>query len=142
MKKNPSNIRKGAYSQIKPLEIKGAVKTPTIIYSPSENYFEISGKSIPENHNAFFKPVLDWLEEFTANPPEQTSFDVNLEYFNTSSSKILLKIFKTLEKIHSKNKGIEINWHYEEDDLDMKECGLDFSAMLNLPFTLVEEEES
>ena len=142
MKKDPSKIGNGINSQLKPLEIRGAVKTPNITYSPADNYFEISGKSIPEDHNSFFKPVLEWLDDFTANPPEQTKVDVNLEYFNTSSSKILLKIFKTLEKVHLKNKLVEINWHFEEDDLDMKECGQDFSAMLNLPFTLIEEEIS
>jgi len=138
---NSSNNKKEARSQLIPLEIKGAIKTPNIIYFPDENYFEISGKSIPEDHNTFFKPVLDWLDDFTANPPEKTKFDVNLEYFNTSSSKILLRIFKTLEKVQLKNKQIEVTWHFEEDDLDMKECGQDFSAMVNIPFTLIEEEE-
>ena len=141
MENNSSNNENGARSQLRPLEIKGAIKTPKIIYSPDENYFEISGKSIPEDHNTFFKPVLDWLDDFTANPPEKTKFDVNLEYFNTSSSKILLRIFKMLEKVQLKNKQIEVSWHFEEDDLDMKECGQDFSAMVNIPFTLIEEEE-
>jgi len=138
---NSSKYKKGAKSQLRPLEIKGAVKTPSIVYSPDENYFEISGKSIPEDHNTFFKPVLDWLDDFTANPPDKTQFDINLEYFNTSSSKILLRIFKTLEKVQLRNKQIEVKWHFEEDDLDMKECGQDFSAMVNIPFTLIEEEE-
>ncbi len=141
METNSSKYKKGAKSQLRPLEIKGAVKTPSIVYSPDENYFEISGKSIPEDHNTFFKPVLDWLDDFTANPPDKTQFDINLEYFNTSSSKILLRIFKTLEKVQLRNKQIEVKWHFEEDDLDMKECGQDFSAMVNIPFTLIEEEE-
>lgn len=141
METNSSKYGKGAKSQLRPLEIKGAVKTPSIVYSPDENYFEISGKSIPEDHNTFFKPVLDWLDDFTANPPDKTQFDINLEYFNTSSSKILLRIFKTLEKVQLRNKQIEVKWHFEEDDLDMKECGQDFSAMVNIPFTLIEEEE-
>lgn len=141
METNSSKYEKGGKSQLRPLEIKGAVKTPSIVYSPDENYFEISGKSIPEDHNTFFKPVLDWLDDFTANPPDKTQFDINLEYFNTSSSKILLRIFKTLEKVQLRNKQIEVKWHFEEDDLDMKECGQDFSAMVNIPFTLIEEEE-
>ena len=58
METNSSKYKKGAKSQLRPLEIKGAVKTPSIVYSPDENYFEISGKSIPEDHNTFFKPVL------------------------------------------------------------------------------------
>lgn len=128
-------------SNIPELNIKGSLKTPDIRYSPESNQLQIAGKSIPENHTVFFEPVINWLQEFKSNPPEQTKIDVQLEYFNTSSSKVLLKVFKTLEKIRSRNKDIEVNWYYEEDDLDMKECGLDFSAMVNLPFRFIEVEE-
>ena len=128
-------------SNILSLEIKGSLKTPDIIYSPEKNDLLIHGKSIPENHNAFFEPVFKWLQEFKANPPEKTSINVQLEYFNTSSSKAFLKIFKALEKVKSRNKNIEVNWYYEEDDLDMKECGLDFSSLVNLPFNFIEVEE-
>ena len=128
-------------SQIPSLNIKGSLKTPDIRYSPEKNNLVISGKSIPENHNAFFEPVFEWLQKFKANPPEKTEINVQLEYFNTSSSKTFLKIFKALERVKSRNKNIEVNWYYEEDDLDMKECGLDFSAMINLPFKFIEVEE-
>jgi hypothetical protein len=128
-------------TKISELNIRGSLKTPDIRYSPKNNKLQIAGKSIPENHNAFFEPVIQWLQEFKATPPEETIIDVQLEYFNTSSSKVLLKLFKTLEKIRSRNKNIEVNWYYEEDDLDMKECGLDFSAMVNLPFKFIEVEE-
>ncbi len=128
-------------SNIPSLEIKGSFKTPEIRYSPENNDLLISGKSIPENHNAFFEPVFEWLQEFKTNPPEKTSINMQLEYFNTSSSKAFLKMFKALEKVKLRNKNIEVNWYYEEDDLDMKECGLDFSSMVNLPFNFIEVEE-
>lgn len=134
------SIEAGMEYKYKPLEIKGTAKTPKIVYSPDDNRLEIQGKSIPENHAAFYSPVFEWLEEFSENPPEFTKVDVYLEYFNTSSSKVLLKIFKTLEDILQKNKNIEVNWYYEEDDLDMKECGQDYGSMLNIPFTMIEVE--
>lgn len=127
---------------IKPLEIKGTAKTPHIYYSPDNNSLEIRGKSIPENHTSFFMPVLEWLEEFSLHPPENTKVNIYLEYFNTSSSKVLLRMFRTLEEIHNNNNNnkIEVFWYYEEDDLDMKECGLDYDIMLNIPFTMIEVE--
>lgn len=125
---------------IKPLDIKGTAKTPQIFYSEENATLEIRGKSIPENHHIFYTPVFEWLEEFTSRAPDNTKVIVYLEYFNTSSSKVLLKIFKTLEEISVKGKYIEIFWYYEEDDLDMKECGQDYSAMLNMPFKMIEVE--
>ncbi len=125
---------------IKPLDIKGTAKTPQINYSEEDCLIEIKGKSIPENHHTFYSPVFEWLEDFASGAPDNTKVNVYLEYFNTSSSKVLLKIFKTLEEISTKGKSIEIVWFYEEDDLDMKECGQDYSAMLNMPFKMVEVE--
>lgn len=125
---------------IRPLDIKGTAKTPEINYSEENALIEIKGKSIPENHHTFYSPVFEWLEDFAASEPDNTKVNVYLEYFNTSSSKVLLKIFKTLEEISMKGKSIEIVWFYEEDDLDMKECGQDYSAMLNMPFKMIEVE--
>ncbi len=125
---------------IRPLDIKGTAKTPQIFYSEENGSLEIRGKSIPENHHIFYTPVFEWLEEFASRAPDNTKVIVYLEYFNTSSSKVLLKIFKTLEEISVKGKYIEIFWYYEEDDLDMKECGQDYSAMLNMPFKMIEVE--
>jgi len=125
---------------IRPLDIKGTAKTPQINYSEENALIEIKGKSIPENHHIFYSPVFEWLDNFASNAPDKTKVNVYLEYFNTSSSKVLLKIFKTLEEISMKGKSIEIVWFYEEDDLDMKECGQDYSAMLNIPFKMIEVE--
>jgi hypothetical protein len=64
--------------------------------------------------------------------------NIQLEYFNTSSSKCILDVFKKLEAI---NKGgqssVVINWHYEEDDEDMSEAGEDYQAIINVPFKMV-----
>ncbi|MBL4625712.1 MAG: DUF1987 domain-containing protein, partial [Flavobacteriales bacterium] len=72
----------------------------------------------------------------------ETSVIIQLEYFNTSSSKCILDVFKKLEAIHnSGNSSILINWHYEEDDEDMLEAGEDYQAIINVPFKMVEIEE-
>ncbi len=125
---------------IRPLNIKGTAKTPEIVFSEEDSIIDIKGKSIPENHHTFYSPVFEWLEEFASNPPDRTRVNVYLEYFNTSSSKVLLKIFKFLEEVSVKGKEVEIVWFYEEDDLDMKECGQDYSTMLNMPFRMIEVE--
>ncbi len=67
--------------------------------------------------------------------------NIQLEYFNTSSSKCILDVFKKLEKINSGGSTVIINWHYEEDDEDMLEAGEDYEAIINVPFKMIEVEE-
>ncbi len=123
---------------MEPINIQETPRTPMIRYDPDQNKIEIRGKSIPEDPREFFVPVLQWFEEFTNTPPKQTEVDVKLEYFNTSSSKTLLQIFKKFENISKKKHDIHINWFYEVDDYDMKECGEDYRSMLKVPFKMIE----
>ena len=109
-----------------------------IRYDSDNHRIEIKGKSIPEDPREFFTPVLQWFEDYTTNPPNHTEVDVKLEYFNTSSSKTLLQIFKKLENIAGKKRNVKINWYYEVDDYDMKECGEDYRSMLKVPFKMIE----
>ena len=120
------------------LNIEETSRTPGIRYIPEKNKIEIKGKSIPEDPRDFFNPVLDWFENFASSPPENTEVDVKLEYFNTSASKTFLQIFKKLEDIPKKKGKVRINWYYEVDDYDMKECGEDYRTMLKVPFKMIE----
>jgi hypothetical protein len=57
-------------------------------------------------------------------------FDINLEYFNTSSSKKLLELLKRLDankQIHS----VQVNWHFEEGDEDSVETAEIYEECLN-----------
>jgi len=123
------------------LVIEGSPKTPTINFSPENGKLLIKGRSIPENSIEFYKPLVDALENYSGNPKDATNVDIVLEYFNTSSSKCILDVFKKLEKINSESNGVVINWHYEEDDEDMLEAGEDYQAIINIPFKMVEIEE-
>jgi len=123
------------------LLIDATSKTPSVSFNDETKLIEIKGKSTPEDHIAFYKPILEWFDEFILDPPERTQMDVRLDYFNTSSSKVLLKIFRKLELISEAEKKIEVNWYYEIGDWDMKDCGLDYKAIVNVPFKLIELPE-
>lgn len=123
---------------MKTIQIEGTPKTPTINFDASTGVLELKGRSIPENSIEFYKPIVDWLDEYALNANQQTSVNVQLEYFNTSSSKCILDVFKKLEAISKNGNKIVINWHYEEDDEDMLEAGEDYQAIINVPFKMVE----
>ncbi|MFW5978872.1 MAG: DUF1987 domain-containing protein, partial [Bacteroidia bacterium] len=98
------------------ISLEGTTKTPTINLDPKKGTIEIKGRSIPENSIEFYRPIVEWLEEYANSPKKKTTVNVQLEYFNTSSSKCILDIFKKLESIKKARNEVIINWYYEEDD--------------------------
>ena len=122
------------------ISIQGTAKTPTVEFNPTGTVV-IKGRSIPENSIEFYKPLVDWLDSYTENPQGETEVNIQLEYFNTSSSKCILDVFKKLEVIHKGGSNVKINWFYEEDDEDMLEAGEDYQSIIKVPFKMIETEE-
>jgi hypothetical protein len=123
---------------MEPLVLEGTQKTPTVEFDPVKGVLEIKGRSIPENSIEFYKPLVDWLENYSDSPAGKTVVNVHLEYFNTSSSKCILDVFKKLESLHKSNNVVQINWYYEEDDEDMLEAGEDYESIIRVPFKMIE----
>jgi len=126
---------------MEPIVMEGSHKTPSVRFDADKGIIEIKGRSIPENSIEFYKPMIEWLEEYSRNPAKRTVVNFQLEYFNTSSSKCILDLFKKLETIHKQNKNVNVNWYYEEDDEDMLEAGEDYESIIRIPFTMIELEE-
>ena len=119
------------------LNIQPGIKTPTIVFNAQDGKLEIKGKSIPENSVEFYRPVYEWLDAYALQPSGKTVFTVQLEYFNTSSSKCLLDIFRKLENLHKNQKSeVAVIWLYEEEDEDMMEAGDDYQTIVKIPFTI------
>ncbi len=127
------------------LIIEATVNSPKIVLDPEANVFEFSGESRPENVRNFYLPVLEWLEKYTSQEsglkePQRTSaLDCifNFEYFNSTSAKYILDIFKSLNALHALGVNLDIKWFYEEDDEDMLEVGEEMSRMSKLKFEYV-----
>ncbi len=126
---------------MEPIKIEGTPKTPTVKFDKSEGVFEIKGRSIPENSVEFYKPLVDWLDNYKEDPLPKTEVNIRLEYFNTSSSKCILDVFKKLEAIHKAKNEVVVNWYYEEDDEDMLEAGEDYESIIRVPFKMIEIAE-
>ncbi len=128
-------------SNMEKISIEGTPKTPTVNFDSEKGLIEIKGRSIPENSIEFYQPLVDWLDKYANNSAASTVVNIKLEYFNTSSSKCILDVFKKLEVIHKAQNNVLINWFYEEDDEDMLEAGEDYQSIINIPFKMIEVEE-
>ena len=62
------------------LSIEATDKTPSIHFDPANGHFEIKGKSIPNDAEAFYAPVLEWMEAYIKSPGARTNFELNLEW--------------------------------------------------------------
>ncbi len=119
------------------LSIEGTAKTPTIIFDSQKGLLEIKGRSIPENSTEFYKPLFDALKSNSGNLSTPITVNFQLEYFNTSSSKCILDILKTVASIKKAGGQVIINWHYDQDDEDMLESGENYQEIVNIPFNML-----
>ena len=130
------------------LIIEATGNSPRIVLDPESKNFEFSGESRPENVRKFYLPILEWLETYTKEQEklkdgERTSgleCQFNFEYFNSTSAKYILDIFKSLNAINALGIGLDIKWLYEEDDEDMLEVGQEMSRMSKLSFEYIKSD--
>ena len=121
------------------LHIEGTEDTPEVLLDSGNNTFSISGRSFPENAIEFYEPIFAWLQKYAEEVEKDMEFEFCMEYFNTSSSKQIAKIFLLLEKINE-NVFVQVIWKYKKEDSDMMASGMRFSKLLNLEFELREVE--
>lgn len=123
------------------IDIKETSKTPSVSFDPERGLFEMRGKSIPENSNSFYGPLLQYVEKYGSRPAERTVLSVRFEFFNTSSSNRIHALFKRFERIYLSDSDVLIRWYCENGDDNMRDAGRDFKAILQVPFEIVEVDE-
>lgn len=119
---------------MQPLILKGTETNIGVILDKANGIFEFTGKSRPENVVEFFEPIFSWLDAYEKDPNNETLFVFKLEYYNSSSAKVLLRLLVRLEEIHEKGSPIKIVWHYRSNDEDMRDSGEDYASLVSLPF--------
>ena len=120
--KNNSHYFKGIKSNImkdfQSLIIEPSAKTPHVELNPLTGDFIFSGKSIPENAAKVYEPVLKWVTDYIQHAKPTTNLRLNLEYFNTSSSLWLSKIFRVLVGINEPDYVLIFHLYLPLDEFD------------------------
>ena len=120
------------------IKIEAGKRTPFVHLDYDNKIMKIEGRSMPEDSVGFFQPIIDWFKEYSTKPHEGALVEVCFEYFNTSSSKNLLEIFKCIKDAGNNN---YVDWHYDWEDEDMQEAGEDFIFIIGDTIRLVEDNE-
>ena len=119
------------------LKITETEDSPKVTLDLDANIMELEGRSLPEDVNTFYEPVLSWLEEYSKSPLENTVFNFRLTYFNTASSKIILDILTQFEEMIEEGHQVLVRWHFPDEDEDMQEAGEEYADMVDVPFEMV-----
>lgn len=117
------------------LYIEATSTTPRIVFEPDEGKLMLSGRSMPEDSDAFYLPVFSWLEEYTASPKEHTELVFNFEYYNSATLRCVLELVSILKNIKEPN-TLKIIWYYEDGDESSQENGEDLQYTINFPIEL------
>ena len=123
------------------LVIQGTKYTPEVVFDAGRNILKITGYSYPENAAAFYGPVMEWLHAYLEQGgQEPIGVSMELIYFNSSSSKILLDLFDLLDDYAEKGLPISVNWIYDAENESAYECGQEFEEDIeHLKFELVKK---
>ncbi|MEI7729209.1 MAG: DUF1987 domain-containing protein [Verrucomicrobiota bacterium] len=111
------------------LNLEPTRSTPAVHFDPGTHLLELKGESYPENAAKFYSPIFDWLDQYLA-VVTQAPLVLNVEmiYFNSSSSMILLKMFDRLDQVATAGRPVTINWRFASENDVAKECGEEFQA--------------
>lgn len=114
------------------LRIAATKFTPEILFDYTKRLLLIKGESYPENTSEFFNPVFKWIDDYLAEKTDKlTTVNIELYYFNSSSSKVLMNFFEVLDNASEQGHKITVNWIYEEEDEDSLEFGEEFAEDMN-----------
>ena len=114
-----------------------SAKTPKVYLDADKGLIELKGRSIPENAIDFYTPVFNWIIAYGELKKENTVVNMQLEYFNSSSSKCIMEIFKKLEVVAKLGNKVVINWYYDKDDEEIYSAGMEYKSLSNIPFKFV-----
>lgn len=120
------------------LTIEPTSETPGVYLNANEGTFKFEGKSYPENVHDFYSNVLTYIQTYVQNPQKKTILEFTWSYYNTATSKIMVKIIKELKIVVEKGSEIEIKWNCKATDDLMIEKGEELKELLDVNFSVIQ----
>jgi hypothetical protein len=112
-------------------------ETPEIQFDTKKGTLSLTGRSFPENAIEFYSELDKAVFSYIQNPQPHTSIAINLVYYNTATSKILVKLLMYFEPLPKKGFDVNIKWYYATNDEIIFEKGEEIKSVIYLPFELV-----
>lgn len=123
-----------------PIIIEKTQKTPYVSFDMDQGIFTMTGSLLPTNSFGFFDAIFSLVADYLKKPAAKTKINITLDYFNTSSSKLLLQMLIQFETLVTMGKEVYMYWYYDAEDLDMLDAGNTYQASIKIP-TIISEIE-
>jgi hypothetical protein len=95
---------------------------PQVNFDASTGLCEIVGESYLEETKDFYARLTQWLQEYMLIVKGDITLSVKLTYFNTSTSRCLLDMFRLLKSYQLQKHEVIVNWYVkQEEDFTVEE---------------------
>ena len=119
------------------LIVSATASTPEVEYSVKSLVQRITGVSTPVDSVEFYSPIIQWVNQNVDALPENSVFEFELNYFNSSSMKALVWLLQQIEELILSGKKWSIQWIIVEDDEFMEEAAEAMQTLLEVPVMVV-----
>jgi len=119
------------------LSIESTYYTPRIELNPESGTLELEGRileTITENNEDIFAKISNWIQMYFLEKKAPLIIKFRLSYYNTTSSKRMVKFIRNVEDLFQKGHDIKIVWEYEDGDEDALMDGEVFKKLFSVPF--------
>lgn len=121
------------------LEREKTSNTPYVLIDEEKGYMRLEGECYLEDILNFFTEINDWLEKCLSVSATPLTFDCALEYFNSSTTKLLYNMLRVMDEAAARGKKVTVNWISAHGDEMIIECGEDFREEVeHLEFNMIE----
>ncbi|MFT4678684.1 MAG: hypothetical protein ACJAV7_001784 [Flavobacteriales bacterium] len=125
-----------SHMDLNSLYIAQTEETPEVSFNLEDSEFSIVGRSLPENAFSFYKPIIEWIRNYSELAVNPGSMTIRLDYFNSSSGRYIMEMLVELENFKKESSKLSIIWISDADDELMIEKGEEFQSLIDLPFLL------
>jgi hypothetical protein len=99
--------------------------SPYVMFEP-DGSLSLKGRSLMLDAVSFYQPLIEWASLLISHA---VTFTIELDYFNTSSSRKLLELMKVIDD-NSIIQEFNVIWSFENHDEDILEKGHIFEEKL------------
>lgn len=119
------------------LQLEKTKSSPAVNLNAVDGVCSIIGSSYPENASELYIPIFEWLNRYMIELTRDLEFNFKLDYLNSNSIRFISELMEKLEQYSKTGVNVVVNWHYEEDDIDIMELGEEFRDELTCKFNLI-----
>jgi hypothetical protein len=111
-------------------------KTPEYLLDP-EGIIKVKGRAIDESRTGIPEQVMNWTDSYLLHPADSSEIIIALEFLNSFNTIVLTSILKKFSQLILQKKKLNIQWYYEEDDVDIFDRGAYISSVINVPIEFI-----